>query len=70
MEPVTRLGAKCDVFGREVQVQPGPRGIFQPCGAYSNLGKMTIRHLCRDDPSGGKIRWGGWHPPMDDIDVN
>jgi hypothetical protein len=45
MQPVTRLGAKCDVFGREVQVQPGPRGIFQPCGAYSSFKKMTIRHL-------------------------
>ena len=45
MQPVTRLGAKCDVFGREVQVQPVPRGIFQPSGAYSSFKKMTIRHL-------------------------
>jgi hypothetical protein len=28
-----------------VQVQPGPRGIFQPSGAYSGFKKMTIRHL-------------------------
>ena len=34
-QPVTRLGAECDVFGREVQVQPGPRGICSPPGAYS-----------------------------------
>jgi hypothetical protein len=37
MEPVTRLGAKCDVFYREVQVQPVPRGIFSPYGAYSRF---------------------------------
>jgi hypothetical protein len=36
MQPVTRLGAECDVFGREVQVQPDPRGICSPSGAYSN----------------------------------
>jgi hypothetical protein len=46
MEPVTRLGAKCNVFGREVQVQPVPRGIFSPSRAYSSFIKMTIRHLC------------------------
>src|SRR5580658_297674 len=37
VQPVTRLGAECDVFGREVQVQPDPRGICSPSGAYSNL---------------------------------
>src|SRR5580693_1041016 len=36
VQPVTRLGAECDVFGREVQVQPDPRGICSPSGAYSN----------------------------------
>ena len=35
MQPVTRLGAECDVFGREVQVQQDPRGICSPSGAYS-----------------------------------
>jgi hypothetical protein len=57
MEPVTRLGAKCDVFGREVQVQPGPRGIFQPSGAYSSFKKMTIRHLYYDGRGSWKIAW-------------
>ena len=56
MEPVTRLGAKCDVFGREVQVQPVPRGIFSPSGAYSSFKKMTTRHLCYGNLDGGKIR--------------
>jgi hypothetical protein len=35
-QPVARLGAECDVFGREVQVQPGPRGICAASGAYSS----------------------------------
>ena len=35
-QPVARLGAESDVFGREVQVQPGPRGICSTSGAYSN----------------------------------
>jgi hypothetical protein len=56
VKPVTRLDAKCDVFGREVQVQPVPRGVFLPPGAYSSLEKMTIRHLYRGDRRSGEIR--------------
>jgi hypothetical protein len=44
-EPVARLSAKRDVVGREVQVQPVPRGILLPGGAYSSFKKMTICHF-------------------------
>jgi hypothetical protein len=58
MEPVTRLGAKRHVFGREVQVQPFPRGISLPARAYSSFEKMTMCHLLCDDADGenGRLR--------------
>ena len=37
MEPVARLSAECNVFGREVQVQTAPRGFPSPSGAYSRF---------------------------------